>query len=77
MARNLNKKNVVKHLLSCLRHDAGFYNPVWKWSSLPPKIAENYDLIKDVLNHWQELGHIEIFEESGVRYMRINSVPEE
>lgn len=75
MATKMSK--VKNHLIKCIKHDFGFYNPEWKWSSLPKEIAENRNLIQDLLDRWQQEGHIELFEKEGVDYIKIISVPEE
>jgi hypothetical protein len=70
-----NKKKIVKILVDLIRHDFGFYNPVWKWNDLPGLINENYELLKPILQEWEEKGHIRIFEKDGERMIEIFSTP--
>ncbi len=77
MGRNLKKKNLTNFFINLIRHDFGFYNPVWKWNDLPEPLNASYELLESKLKEWQEKGHIRIFEENAERMLEIISVPEE
>ena len=70
------RKKIIEHLIKCIQHDFGFYNPEWKWSSLPINIRENYNLIENTLLEWKKKEYIDIYEKGGVRYLKIYKVPE-
>lgn len=76
MSRNRKKKKLVAFLINLIRHDFGFYNPIWKWNLLPTEIRDNYELLEEKLNEWQQKGHIRVFIENGERMLEIISVPE-
>lgn len=69
------KRKIILHLLACIKHDFGFYNPEWKWSSLPDDIKNNYQLIEDILLQWKEKKYIDIYEKEGCRYIKIFEIP--
>jgi len=69
------KKHILQRLQKCIKHDFGFYNPKWKWSSLPDDIQENYELIEDVLLDWKDKKYIDLYEKDGDRYIEIFKVP--
>ena len=72
------KSNIIKYLTSFIAHDFGAYSPIWKWDDLPDDIKDNYELIKDKLNKWEENGYVRIFDnEDGERMIEIFSVPED
>ena len=77
MARNLSTKNLINFFINLIRHDFGFYNPIWKWNELPEPLNTSYDLLKPKLKEWEEKGHIKVYEESGERMLEIRSIPEE
>jgi hypothetical protein len=77
MVQNINKKKLIKFFIGLIRHDFGFYNPIWKWSLLPEEISVNFDLLKDKLEEWQKKGYIRIFMKDGERMIEIFSVPDE
>ena len=70
------KEKVIEQLIKCIEHDFGFYNPIWKWNSLPKNIRNNYDLIEEKLLIWEREGYISMFKENDILYMRINKVPQ-
>ena len=70
------KKKVLQHLHKCIEHDFGFYNPEWKWSSLPNNISENFKLIEETLIDWQKKGYIELYKKDDIQYIKIIKVPE-
>ena len=70
------KKKIVQQLRKCIEHDFGFYNPDWKWSSLPDNISENFDLIKDTLDDWENKGYIQLYKKDDIQYIKIIKVPE-
>lgn len=69
------KNKIIKHLHKCIEHDFGFYNPEWKWNSLPKNIKDNYDLIEDTLLEWKQKEYIDIYEKEGIKYIKIFNVP--
>lgn len=69
------KNKIIKLLHKCIEHDFGFYNPEWKWNSLPENIKDNYDLIEDTLLEWKQKEYIDIYEKEGVKYIKIFNVP--
>ncbi|WP_010183032.1 hypothetical protein [Aquimarina agarilytica] len=70
------RKKIVQHLHKCIKHDFGFYNPEWKWDSLPDDIRDNYDLIKNTLDKWENDGCIEVYSKDNIRYIKIIKVPQ-
>jgi len=76
MSRNLKKKKLIEFFINFIRHDYGFYNPIWKWNSLPKQIKDNYDLLQDKLQEWEEKGHVKVFMIDGEIMIEIFSVPE-
>lgn len=69
------RKKIIDQLIKCIEHDFGFYNPTWKWSSLPENIQDNFELIKKDLLVWKEKGFIDLYTENGILYMKIIEVP--
>ena len=69
------RKKVLAQLIKCIEHDFGFYNPTWKWSSLPENIRDNFTLIENDLLAWKEKGHIDLYKENDVLYLKIIEVP--
>lgn len=76
MTRNLKKKNLIKFFINLIRHDFGFYNPIWKWNDLPDPLNRSYEILEPKLKEWQEKGYIKVYEENGERMLEIISVPE-
>jgi hypothetical protein len=69
------RKKILQQLVNCIEHDFGFYNPIWKWSSLPDNIRDNFDLIENDLLIWKEKGFIDLYTEDDIRYIKIFNVP--
>jgi hypothetical protein len=69
------KKKILQQLIKCIEHDFGFYNPTWKWSSLPENIKDNYNLIENDLLAWKDKGYIDLFTENDKLYLKIFKVP--
>lgn len=69
-------KKLVKYLLGLIKHDFGFYNPIWKWSDLPSPLKESYHSVEAKLKEWQSKGYLRLFEENGQKMIEIISVPE-
>jgi hypothetical protein len=70
-------KKMVSLLIANIRHDFGFYNPVWKWNDLPEPLNESYESLYPKLLEWEEKGYIKLFEENGEKIIKILKVPEE
>ncbi len=70
------RKKIIQHLHKCIKHDFGFYNPEWKWDSLPENIRDNYDLIENTLLEWKQKEFIDLYEKEGIKYIKIFKVPE-
>ncbi len=69
------RNKILQNLIKCITHDFGFYNPIWKWSSLPKDISENYTLIENDLKIWEEKGYIKILEKDNIKYIEIKEIP--
>lgn len=69
------RKKILKQLIKCIEHDFGFYNPTWKWSSLPDNIRDNFTLIENDLLAWKENGYIDLYKENEILYLKIIEVP--
>ena len=69
------RKKVLEQLIKCIEHDFGFYNPTWKWSSLPENIRDNFTLIENDLLAWKEKEYIDLYKENDVLYLKIFEVP--
>lgn len=70
-------KKIAKLLIDNIRHDFGFYNPVWKWKFLPPPLNTSYHILYPKLMEWQQKGYIKLYEENGEIIMEIFQIPEE
>lgn len=77
MTKNRKKKRILNLLQDLIRHDFGFYNPIWEWNSLPSEIKDNYFLIEDTLKQWQSDGYIRIFMSDEKRMIEIISIPKQ
>jgi hypothetical protein len=73
----MQKKNrIIKYLIDFIRYALGWgYNSTMKWNDLPAPINENYEVLKTILQEWEEKGHIRIFEKDGERMIEIFSTP--
>lgn len=69
------RKKILNHLIKCIEHDFGFYNPTWKWTSLPDDIRNNFNLLEKDLLVWKEKGYIDLFTENDILYLKIFSIP--
>ena len=69
------RKKVLEQLIKCIEHDFGFYNPTWKWSSLPENIRDNFTLIENDLLAWKEKEYIDLYKEKDILYLKIFEVP--
>jgi hypothetical protein len=69
------RKKVLQQLQKCIEHDFGFYNPNWKWSSLPENIKNNFELIEKDLMDWKDKGYIDLYTENDTLYLKIIKVP--
>jgi len=70
------KKKIIQHLRKCIEHDYGFYNPEWKWDSLPEDIRENYNLVESTLLEWKQKGYIDLYTKDNIKYIKIFQIPE-
>ncbi len=69
------RKKILAQLVNCIKQDFGFYNPTWKWSSLPENIRDNFTLIETDLLVWKEKGYIDLYTENDILYLKIIEVP--
>jgi len=58
-------KKMINFLIDNIRHDFGFYNPIWKWKDLPATLNTSYDILSSKLLEWQEKGYIKLYEKNG------------
>jgi len=69
------RKKILEQLVKCIKHDFGFYNPTWKWNSLPENIRDNYTIIEKDLLLWKEKGYIDLYTKNEMLYIKIFEVP--
>jgi hypothetical protein len=67
---------ITKLFVDFIRYALGWgYNSIWKWDDLPILINENYELLKPILQKWEEKGYIRVFEQAEERMIEIKSIP--